>query len=834
MRGGEPAPASAPAEREGLRHPPGRRGLRSPPLQGHGRSLHVRRHGVPAWRARRGDDRRRLRRRRRHGRCGAARLRRARAPRLRARRDRRPHALGSGGGLMAERATITSRIVGITERLRAQRHGAVDVEGIVKEMLRHYPDGDAELVRRAYAYAAEAHAGQKRVSGEPYITHPAAVAMLIAELGMEAATVAATLLHDVPEDTARTVEDIRLQFGDEIGRLVEGVTKLSRLQGQSRDAHQAENIRKMFLAMADDLRVVVIKLCDRLHNMRTLAPLPGDKQRRIAQQTMEIYAPLAHRLGIWQIKWELEDLAFKYLEPEQYKELADQLAERRQSRERYIEQAMKNLATELEKAGVRAELSGRAKHLWSIEQKMRRKGVGFNEVYDLLAIRVIVDDLPSCYAALGVVHTLWPPVPGQFDDYIAVPKANLYQSLHTAVMGPGAQPLEIQVRTSEMHTLAEYGIAAHWRYKEGGKADANYESKLAWVRQLLEWQHDVTDSQEFVESLKVDVFQDEVFVFTPKGEVKALSAGSTPIDFAYRIHTDVGHRTIGAKVNGRIVPLDHRLQSGDIVEIVTSKAARGPSRDWLTMVRTPGAREKIRQWFKRAQREENVTHGKELLDRELKRIAQRSLGDISDEDLRRVTEELNLHDVDTLFASLGYGALTGPQVVMRLGIVDDTQLAIPEVAPPLPPTSRGGVRVKGVGDLLIRFGVCCNPVPGEAIVGYITRGRGVTVHRADCSNVKGTADRERLVEVEWERSAARTYPVAIRIEGWDRDGFLRDVASVISENQVNLLALSAQANPDKTATVNATLQVTSVEQLSRVLAKLEGVRDVFSVHRDGR
>ena len=738
---------------------------------------------------------------------------------------------------MAERATITSRIVGITERLRAQRHGAVDVEGIVKEMLRHYPDGDAELVRRAYAYAAEAHAGQKRVSGEPYITHPAAVAMLIAELGMEAATVAATLLHDVPEDTERTVEDIRLEFGDEIGRLVEGVTKLGRLQGQSRDAHQAENIRKMFLAMADDLRVVIIKLCDRLHNMRTLAPLAPEKQQRIARQTIEIYAPLAHRLGIWQIKWELEDLAFKYLEPEQYKEVAEHLAARRQVRERSIDQAMKTLASELERAGIRAELSGRAKHLWSIAQKMRRKGVGFDEVYDLLAIRVMVADVPACYAALGVVHTLWPPIPGQFDDYIAVPKANLYQSLHTAVMGPAGQPLEIQVRTQEMHALAEYGIAAHWRYKEGGKADRDrdYESKLAWVRQLLEWQHDVADAQEFVESLKVDVFQDEVFVFTPKGEVKALTAGATPIDFAYRIHTDVGHRTIGAKVNGRIVPLDHRLQSGDIVEIVTSKAARGPSRDWIGMVRTPGAREKIRQWFKRSERDENITHGKELLDRELKRLAQRSLGDLSDEDLRRVTEALNMHDVDTLFASLGYGEVTAAQVVMRLGIVDDAQQQLPESAPPLPPTtSRGGVTVKGVDDLLVRFAVCCNPVPGDPIVGYITRGRGVTVHRTDCANVKASSERERHVEVEWERSAARTYPVAIRIEGWDRDGFLRDVAAVISENQVALVALSALANPDRSATVNATLQVTSVEQLSRVLAKLEGVRDVFSVHRDGR
>ncbi len=736
---------------------------------------------------------------------------------------------------MARANPITARITGITERLRPQRQGSADAEAVVREMLRHYPEGDAELVRRAFAYAAEAHEGQRRVSGEPYVTHPAAVAILVAELGMDPATVAATLLHDVPEDTPRTNEDIRREFGDEIGRLVEGVTKLGRLQGQSRDLHQAENVRKMFLAMADDLRVVVIKLCDRLHNMRTLAPLPPEKQRRIAQQTMEIYAPLAHRLGIWQIKWELEDLAFKYLEPEQYRELAEQLAARRQVRERYIEQAMKTLAHELERAGIRADLSGRAKHLWSIAQKMRRKGVGFNEVYDLLAIRVIVQDVPSCYAALGVVHTLWPPIPGQFDDYIAVPKANMYQSLHTAVMGPGGQPLEIQVRTQEMHGLAEYGIAVHWRYKEGGRADRDYESKLAWVRQLLEWQHDVTDAREFVESLKVDVFQDQVFVFTPKGEVKALPAGSTPIDFAYRIHTDVGHRTIGAKVNGRIVPLDDRLQQGDIVEIITSKAARGPSRDWLGMVQTPGAREKIRQWFKRAERDENIAHGKESLDRELKRLAQRSLGDISDDDLRRVTEAMNMHDVDTLFASLGYGAVTAAQVVTRLGILDDTQTQLPEIAPAIPPTgARGGVRVKGVGDLLVRFAVCCNPVPGDAIVGYITRGRGVTVHRADCANVRASGEKERLVEVEWERVGARTYPVAVRIEGWDREGFLRDVAAAISEHQVSLLSLSAVANPDKTATVNATLQVTSVDQLSRVLARLESVRDVFSVHRDGR
>src|SRR5919198_4623683 len=645
----------------------------------------------------------------------------------------------------------------------------------------------------------------------------------------------AGLRHEVPEDTPFSLADVRQNFGEELARLVDGVTKLSRFSGVGAEEQQAENIRKMFLAMAEDLRVVVIKLCDRLHNMRTLHPLPADKQQRIAKQTLEIYAPLAHRLGIWQGKWELEDLAFKYLDPTRYKELAERLATKRAEREKRIKDAMELLSKELTKAGIRAELSGRAKHIYSIWRKMQRKGVDLDEIYDLLAIRVVVDEVPECYASLGVIHTLWPPIPGQFDDYIAVPKPNLYQSLHTAVMGPGGLPLEIQVRTRKMHEVSEMGIAAHYRYKEGSKGDPQYEQKLAWVRALMEWQREVADAQEFVEGLKLDVFQDQVFVFTPKGEVKELPAGATPIDFAYRIHTDVGHRCIGAKVNGRLVPLDHRLRSGDIVEILTSKSARGPSRDWMSMVKTPGAREKIRAWFKKAQRDENITHGKDLLDKELKRISQRSLGDISDADLLRVTLELNLHDVDTLFASLGYGALTAAQVVTRLGITDDTSLAIPEVAPPLPPdTSRGGVNVRGVGDLLVRFGVCCNPVPGDKIVGYVTRGRSVTVHRTDCPNVRGTADKERFVEVDWERTQARTYPVAIRIEGWDRDGFLRDVAAVISENQVNLLALSAQANPDKTATVNATLQVTSVEQLSRVLAKLEGVRDVFSVHRDGR
>jgi len=728
----------------------------------------------------------------------------------------------------------TAHVAGIADRLRPHRDLPVTIEEVVRELRRHYPEAETEPVTRAHEFAAAAHEGQKRATGGPYIEHPNAVALLLAELGMDPPTILAAFLHDVPEDTARTNDEIRREFGDEVAGLVEGVTKLSRVTGATRDERQAENLRKMFLAMADDLRVVVIKLCDRLHNMRTIEALAVEAQQRIARETVEIYAPLAHRLGIGEIKWELEDLAFKVLEPDQYRELAEQLAARRQARERYVGNAMKTLAAELERAGIGADLSGRAKHLWSIAEKMRRKQIDFEHVYDLLAIRVMVQDIPACYTALGVVHALWPPIPGQFDDYIAMPKPNLYRSLHTAVIGPDGKPLEIQIRTQEMHALAEYGVAAHWRYKEGGKTDPQYEQKLAWIRQLMEWQHDVSDT-EFVESLKVEVFHDQVFVFTPKGEVKDLPAGSTPIDFAYRIHTDIGHRCIGAKVSGRLVPLNHRLESGDIVEIVTSRAARGPSRDWLSIVRTASAREKIRGWFKRAEREENIVHGREVLDRELRRIAQRSLADVPEDDLRRVAASLNQPDLGTLYASLGFGAITPPQVVTRLGIRDDRELAIPEVAPPAPPpTARGGVRVKGVEDLLVRMAICCNPVPGDAILGYITRGRGVTVHRTDCPNIRASGETERMVEVEWDRSGtARTYPVAVRIQGWDRPGFLRDVAAVISEAQVQILSLAATANPDHSATVSATLQVTSIDQLSRVLARIEGVRDVLSVSRDG-
>jgi GTP pyrophosphokinase len=545
---------------------------------------------------------------------------------------------------------------------------------------------------------------------------------------------------------------------------------------------------------------------------------------------MEIYAPLAERLGIWQIKWELEDLAFKELEPDQYRALATQLDTHRKAREAFVERSIDILKAELKKAGIKAELSGRPKHIASIWRKMQRKGAALEEIYDVHAIRVLVDDVKDCYAALGVVHSLWHPIPGQFDDYIAVPKGNLYQSLHTAVVGLDGKPIEIQIRTHGMHRVAEMGIAAHWRYKEGGRQDREYDAKLAWVRQLLDWQRDVSDAREFVEGMKLEVFQDQVFVFTPKGEVKDLPAGATPIDFAYRIHTDVGHRTIGAKVNNRLVPLDYHLQNGDIVEIVTTKAAHGPSRDWLKIVQTNHAREKIRQWFKRQQREENIAHGRESLDRELRRLTRASLQALGADRINDVAKQYNYDTLDDFYAAIGYGAIGTQQVVMRLGVVDDQEIALPTVAPPAPSTA-GGVRVKGVGDLLVRFGKCCHPIPGDPIVGFVTRGKGVTVHLRTCPTVVNERDVERLIEVEWEGQAQQTYPIAIRVEAFDRTGLLNDITNVVAENKVNIIAAHVEVHGDHTATVNATLQVASVAQLARILSRLETVRDVLSVQR---
>jgi guanosine-3',5'-bis(diphosphate) 3'-pyrophosphohydrolase len=694
----------------------------------------------------------------------------------------------------------------------------------------HSPGADGDAVARALEFAVAAHEGQLRATGVPYVTHPIAAALTLAELGLDTSAIQAALLHDVPEDTEYGLSDVEERFGPEVAQLVDGVTKLSKFSTHSFEEQQAENIRKMLLAMAQDIRVVLIKLADRLHNMRTLEGLPPDKQQRIARQTMEIYAPLAERLGIWQVKWELEDLSFKALDPERYRELAANLDTRRHHRETYIDRAMAILTPELEKSGIVADLNGRPKHLYSIWKKMQRKAAAFGEIYDVYAIRLLVDEVRDCYAALGVVHSLWKPIPGQFDDYIAVPKPNGYQSLHTAVIALDGKPLEIQIRTHAMHAVSEVGIAAHWRYKEGSRAERDYDAKLAWLRQLMDWQREVSDAREFVEGIRLDIFQDQVFVFTPKGDIKDLPSGATPLDFAYRIHTDVGHRTIGSKVNNRLVPLDYRLRNGDIVEIVTTKAEHGPSRDWLSIVRTSHAREKIRQWFKKKDRDENIVHGREALERELRRLARTTVAAVGHDRLMEVAKHHSQESLDDFYAAIGYGAISAQSVVMRLGVVDDGQLALPVTAPTQART--GGVRVKGVGDLLVRFGKCCHPIPGDPIVGFITRGKGVTVHLNRCPTIVNEREVARLIDVEWEAAPAQTYPIAIRVEAHDRTGLLNDIAGAVAESKVNILAANVSVTQDHTAIVVATLQVASVSQLARVMGRIEQVKDVLSVQRE--
>jgi GTP pyrophosphokinase len=713
---------------------------------------------------------------------------------------------------------------------------APDLEALRKDLFaaihEEHPGVDLAPVGAAFDLAVSAHEGQRRGSGEPYVTHPIASAQILAELGIDPIAIQAALLHDVPEDTEYSLTDVEEKFGSEVAQLVDGVTKLSKFSTHSHEQQQAENIRKMLLAMAQDIRVVLIKLADRLHNMRTLYGLPSEKQQRIARQTMEIYAPLAERLGIWQMKWELEDLAFKALEPERFRELAKLLDTRRQGRESHIDRAIAELRPRLEAAGIKADLQGRPKHIYSIYKKMERKSAEFGEIYDVYAIRILVDEVRDCYAALGIVHSLWRQIPGQFDDYIAVPKNNLYQSLHTAVIALDGKPLEIQIRTHKMHQVSEVGIAAHWRYKEGTKSDREYDAKLAWLRQLLDWQRDVSDATEFVEGIKLDIFQDQVFVFTPKGDIKDLPAGATPLDFAYRIHTDVGHRTIGAKVNNRLVPLDYRLKNGDIVEVVTTKGEHGPSRDWMNVVKTSHAREKIRQWFKRKDRDENIVHGRESLERELRRLARTSIGAVGPDRIGDVAKHYNYETLDDFYAAIGYGAVGAQSVVMRLGVVDDTQDTLPTVAPPQQLTRTGGVRVKGVGDLLVRFAKCCHPIPGDPIVGFITRGKGVTVHLQSCPTVVNEREVSRLIEVEWEAAPSQSYPIAIRVEAYDRTGLLSDITQVVAENKVNILAANVGVTSDHTAVVTATLQVASVSQLARVMSRIETLKDVISVQRD--
>jgi len=707
--------------------------------------------------------------------------------------------------------------------------------------LSYLGESDVATLERAYLVAERAHRGQSRISGEPYITHPVAVAALLADLHLDSDALAAALLHDVVEDTPLALDQIQEEFGDTVAKLVAGVTKLGRIKLHSQAQVQAENIRKMLIAMAEDLRVVLIKLADRMHNMRTISALPEERQRRIAQETMDIYAPLAHRLGIWQMKGELEDLCFSVLDQDNYERVRQEVQLRRRQREVVLEQARQHLLAELAEAGIRAEVVGRPKNLTSIFRKMQQGGKTIREIYDLVALRVVCEDIRGCYGALGVVHSLWKPIPGRFKDYIAMPKGNGYQSLHTTVVGEGGEPVEIQIRTYEMHRTAEEGIAAHWHYKEGTRSNQRLDEGFSWLRSLLEWQKEVLDAERFVEHVRLDVFQDEVFVFTPKGDVLSLPAGATAIDFAYRIHTDVGHRCLGAKVNSRMVSLDYLLQNGDIVEILTTRSERhGPSRDWLNFAKTSSAREKIRQWFKRERREENVARGRELLDRELRRMRGVQLGTVPQQRLLELAKEFRIPDLTDFFAAIGYGEVAARSVVLKWAAREEAaaNAAAPAPASTIPLTSRsstspsGGVRVAGLDDLMTNIARCCKPVPGEPIRGYVTRGRGVTVHREDCVNIRHATDPQRIVEAEWDEGSREVYPVRLRIEARDRTGLLRDVAIAIAESKVNLSGAAVEVDGAQAAVISAVVDITSLTELSRLLERLEGVRDVQQVVRE--
>jgi len=715
------------------------------------------------------------------------------------------------------------------------------LQDLLDVVVRDYPGVDTSLIERAYHYADQAHLGELRKSGEPYIIHPVRVAIILAEMQLDLETLAAALLHDVIEDTEVTKEDLEQEFGPRVATLVEGVTKLSRIHwaGEADSAddrasresdRQAENLRKMFLAMADDVRVVLIKLADRLHNMRTLAAVSPSSQQRIARETMDIYAPLANRLGIWQIKSELEDLAFRYLDPQGYHSLTRALERRISDRERYIQLVKDQIDAALKGEGINADISGREKHMYSIARKMQRKDASFDEIYDVMGIRIIVDEKKDCYGALGVIHSLWRPIPSEFDDYIANPKESMYQSIHTAVLGPEGHPIEIQIRTHEMHHVSEYGIAAHWRYKEGRRVDANVEAKVAWLRQLMDWRDEVVDAQEFVESLKSDVFREMIYVFTPRGDIVELPAGATPVDFAYRIHTEVGHQCVGAKVNDQLVSLDYKLQNGQVVRIMTSKTKVGPSRDWLMpssgYVTTASAREKIRQWFRRQERDENIAQGRDILERELRRIGI----DAKTEDIAR--QFPSYQRVDDFLAAVGYGAITPQQIATRLVENREPEVLAPPSAYDTGSPVATNLQVMGVGDLYTRLAACCKPVYGDDIVGYVTRGRGITVHRADCHNMKHVDEDGRKVQVSWGDQLARSYPVAVRLEAWDRVGLLRDITALVADERVNMLSVLTNVHDDRTVTVLMTVEVDSVKQLSRVLQKLEAIRDVFDVRRE--
>lgn len=721
------------------------------------------------------------------------------------------------------------------------------IEQVLDKARTYLAQKDVDFLNKAYEFANQAHGEQYRKSGEPYILHPIQVAEILIDLEMDPDTIAAAFLHDVVEDTDVTLEELQKEFNAEVAMLVDGVTKLGKIKYKSHEEQQAENHRKMFVAMAKDIRVILIKLADRLHNMRTLKHLPAEKQRRIANETLEIFAPLAHRLGISTIKWELEDTALRYLNPQQYYRIVNLMKKKRAEREEYIVDLVNKIEERLEEVGVKADIHGRAKHIYSIYRKMALQNKQFNEIYDLLAVRIIVENIKDCYAVLGVIHTCWKPMPGRFKDYIAMPKANMYQSLHTTVIGPKGDPLEVQIRSADMHKIAEFGVAAHWAYKEGKTVSdgQSLEEKMTWFREILEWQNDANDAQEFMESLKIDLFSDTVFVFTPKGDVIELPAGSVPLDFAYRIHTEIGNRCIGGKVNGKMVTLDHRLKTGDIVEVLTSKHSYGPSQDWIKIAQSSHAKNKIRQWFKKERRDENVAKGRELVEKEIKKHGIEPKEVLINENIEIVANKFNFQGEEDMYAAVGYNGITAAQIATRLTEkirkkrgqeLDDQTLSerVSDIKKYTPTKKTNiGVRVKGIDNLLIRLSKCCNPVPGDEIIGFITKGRGVSIHRADCTNVVTDDAKTRLLPVEWEGNNQETknYNVDIEISGYDRRGLLNEVLQAVTETRTNINAVSGKSDKNKMATILMTISIHNVDHLQKVVDRIKRIRDIYSVRR---
>ncbi|KGJ49183.1 RelA/SpoT family protein [Paraclostridium dentum] len=727
------------------------------------------------------------------------------------------------------------------------------LQELIEKIKRYAPNGDLDLIEKAYYYGKKAHEGQLRKSGEPYFIHPIAVANILCDMELDMQTIAAGLLHDVVEDTEFTYEDIKNDFGEEIADLVDGVTKLGQIKYKSKEETQAENLRKMFLAMSKDIRVILIKLADRLHNMRTLKFMPPEKAKAKATETLEIYGGIASRLGIYKVKWELEDIALRYIDSDGYYDLVEKVAKKRSQREAYIERIVHILKEKFDEVNINCDIYGRPKHFYSIYRKMKNKHKDFEEIYDLMAVRIIVNSVKDCYAVLGMVHTLWKPIPGRFKDYIAMPKPNMYQSLHTIVVGPDGEPLEIQIRTNEMHNIAEYGIAAHWKYKEGKTTvkESKLEEKLQWLRQMMEWEKDLKDPQEFMDALKDDVFNSQVYVFTPKGDVIELPAGSTPIDFAYRVHTNVGNKCVGAKINGRIVTLDYKLQNGNIVEILTSANSSGPSRDWINIVQTPNAKSKIRQWFKKERREENIERGSLILEKEFKKYSIPTKDPIIEKYMLQMARKFNQPTVGDLVATIGYGGIMPSQIVPKvkelyekdyvkksseIKVVDDINkhsIGEQEYTKKRKKSSPQGIIVKGVDNILVRFAKCCNPIPGDEIIGYITKGRGVAVHRKDCpnSNLDNDYFKNRLVEVSWENSNNAKFEAEIQIQAEDRRGIINDITHIVAIEKVSLNGINARKGKLNIVSVNLLVEVDSIETLTLLMKKVRAIPGVDDIYR---